>query len=47
MDINIHYEVENIQNAYDEYVTMAEYKTLDSDYYTCKYCGEDDIAKLI
>lgn len=46
MDKNIIYEVDNIQNAYDVYVTMAEYKTLDSDYYTCKYCGEQDITKF-
>lgn len=46
MDIVINYEIENIQNAYDEYVTMAEYKTVDSEHFICKYCDQKDLTKF-
>jgi len=46
MEIVINYEVENISDVYEEYVIMAEYKTLDSEYYICKYCGETDVKKF-
>ena len=46
MDTIINYEVQNIQKIYTEYVVMAEYKTIDSEYYVCKYCGEKDLTKF-
>lgn len=46
MDVIINYEVENISDVYEEYVTMEEYKTHKSEYYICKYCGETDIEKF-
>lgn len=46
MNIAIHYEVDNISDVYEEYVTMAEYKTSNSEYKICKYCGETDIRKF-
>ena len=46
MHINIHYEVGNISNVYEEYVYMSEYKTKKTEYGVCKYCGTIDENKF-
>ncbi len=46
MDINIIYEVDNIQDAYEKYIVMDKYKTIDSEKYICKYCGQKNLEKF-
>lgn len=43
---NISYIPDNISKVYEEYVVDSEYKTSENEYYTCKYCGENDIKKF-
>lgn len=40
------YEVGDMSIPYEEYVKMNEYKTHESEYYICKYCGENDRSKF-
>lgn len=46
MDINIHYEVDNISDVYEEYVFMSKYETKKTEYGVCKYCGTTDENKF-
>ena len=46
MTAKIVYEIGDMSIPYEEYVKMDEYKTEDSEYNICKYCGENDPLKF-
>jgi hypothetical protein len=46
MEKSISYVADNIGEVYEEYVVMAEYKTAESEYQICKYCGEKEPNKF-